>query len=442
MAEVELLGREAVVAGGSVAGMLAARALAPHFARVLVLDRDELPSEPAPRRATPQAHHVHILLKGGENAIEALLPGFSDALEAAGALTVGGGSDTLAISDLGVAPRFESKLRLHSQSRWLLEHVVRTLVVARTPNLALRGGVAVRGLARDAAANRITGVLTDADSAPIPADLVIDATGRREEGLRWLESLGLPAPPVESVGVDFGYASMVLRLDARQARDWRMLAVGNLPRVGARGAVILPIEGGRAMCSLGGRAGDYPPTEREAVLAFAESLPQRVLVETLSRAEFLSPVARMIYPANRFRHYERYEGLPLGLLPLGDALCSFNPTYGHGMSSAALQANALNEVLATRRAGDDLRALTPRYLARAAEVAQLPWRQANYNDFLYPTTEGDRSMFSAEEMQYRTAVQLAALRDDVVREKLTAVNQLLAPFETLPAEDVRRRVAG
>ncbi len=438
----ELLGSRAVVAGGSVAGMLAARALAPHFERVVVLDRDDLPAEPAPRRATPQAQHVHILLKGGENAIEALLPGFCAALEAAGALTVSGGSDTLAISDLGPAPRFESKLTLHSQSRWLLEHVVRALVCTRAPNVEVRSRVAVRGLARDAAANRITGVVTDASETPLAADLVIDATGRREEGLRWLEALGLPAPPVETVAVDFGYASVVLALDPAQERDWRMLAVGNLPRVGARGAVILPIEGERAMCSLGGRAGDYPPTERDAAIAFAASLPHGVLADTLRRAEFLSPIARMIYPANRFRHYERSETLPLGLLPLGDALCSFNPTYGHGMSSAALQAKALHDVLAERAPGDDLRAVSHRYLARAEEVARMPWRQANYNDFLYPTTQGDRAMFSGEEMQYRTAVQIAAMRDEVVREKLTAVNQLLAPFETLLEPEVRRRVSG
>jgi 2-polyprenyl-6-methoxyphenol hydroxylase-like FAD-dependent oxidoreductase len=442
MSGAELLGRRAIVVGGSLAGMLGARVLAPHFSEVLVLERDELPSEPAPRRTTPQAQHVHILLKGGENAIEALLPGFCAELEAQGSLRVTGGGDTLAISDFGPAPRFESKLTLHSQSRWLLEHVVRSLVVARTPNLEVRTGVVVRGLARDAASNRITGVLTDSDPAPLAADLVIDASGRREEGLRWLEALGLPPPPVETVTVDFGYASFVLRIDPTQERDWRFLAVGNLPRVGARGAVILPIEGGRAMCSLGGRAGDYPPTEREALLEFAASLPGGVLAETLRRAELLSPIARMIYPANRFRHYARYEALPLGLLPLGDALCSFNPTYGHGMSSAALQAKALHDALAARAPGEDLRALSQRFLEAAEEVARMPWRQANYNDFLYPTTEGDRAMFSSEEMQYRTAVQLAAMRDEVVREKLTAVSQLLAPFETLLEPDVRRRVSG
>lgn len=437
----ELLGKQAIVVGGSLAGMLAARALAAHFERVLVLDRDTLPSDPAPRRATPQAHHVHMLLKGGENAIEVLLPGFCAELDARGALTVTS-RDTLAAFEFGFAPRFDSPMKLHSQSRWLLEHVVRSLVLARTPNLELRSGVAVRGLARNAAANRIDGVITDAGEAPLAGELVIDATGRREEALRWLGALGLPAPPVESVNVDFGYASMVLELDATQERDWRMLAVGNLPRVGARGAVILPIEGGRAMCSLGGRAGDYPPEEREAVIEFAASLPQQVMAETLRRARFLSPVARMIYPANRFRHYEQYASLPLGLLPLGDALCSFNPTYGQGMSSAALQALALHETLASRTAGEGLRELSQRYLARAAEVARMPWRQANYNDFLYPTTEGDRSMFSVEETQYRTALQFAAMRDEVVREKLDAVNQLLAPFEVLLAPEIRARVTG
>ena len=115
----EALGKQAIIVGGSLAGMLAARVLAPCFERVLVLDRDVLPSALAPRRATPQAHHIHMLLKGGENAIEALLPGFCAELEAQGALTVTN-TDTLAAFELGFAPRFESKLKLHSQSRWPL----------------------------------------------------------------------------------------------------------------------------------------------------------------------------------------------------------------------------------------------------------------------------------------------------------------------------------
>ena len=105
---------------------------------------------------------------------------------------------------------------------------------------------------------------------------MIDATGRREEALRWLEALGLPAPPVESVGVDFGYSSFVLELDATQQRDWRMLAMGNLPRVGARGAVILPIEGGASCARSVVAPATIRPDEREAVLEFAASLPHQI----------------------------------------------------------------------------------------------------------------------------------------------------------------------
>jgi flavin-dependent dehydrogenase len=129
---------------------------------------------------------------------------------------------------------------------------------------------------------------------------------------------------------------------------------------------------------------------------------------------------------------------PRGFVPVGDALCSFNPTYGQGMSSAALQAKALGEALA---GAGDLQARLEAYLREAAEVVRLPWRQANYNDFLYPTTEGDRAMFTQEEMTYRTQVQMAALRDDQVREWSAAVQHLLMPFERLLEPDVRARVA-
>src|SRR5262245_13798834 len=131
-------------------------------------------------------------------------------------------------------------------------------------------------------------------------------------------------PEVEEVVVEFGYASVLVELAADYPHDWKGVVVGNLPRVGARGAVLLPIEGERFICSLGSRAGDFLPEDEAGVLEFAKALPQPALFEALSHAKVLTAVARMIYPANRFRHYERMTALPEGLLPLGDALCSFN----------------------------------------------------------------------------------------------------------------------
>ena len=442
------LGQRAIVVGASIAGTLAARVIAAHVEQVVVVDRDEIGGEPAPRRMTPQSHHVHMLLKGGDNAINRLVPGFHEAIEAAGSLKVRGGLDFVGASEFGVAPRVDSGTELHSQSRWTLEHCIRQQVLATTANVTLRTGVTVRGLQYNAAENRVTGVVLDdgaaakdATSSQITADVVIDASGRGEAAMRWLSALGLALPEVEEVGVDFGYSSAVIDIDPAQERDWTGLAIGNLPRVGARGAVILPIEKGLYMVSLGGRAGDYPPESIEEVLAFAKSLPHPLMYETLSRAKFVTPVSRMIYPANRFRHYERLDSLPTGLLPIGDAVCSFNPTYGHGMSSAALQAEALFETLDTRTPEQDLQALARIYLTRGAAAARLPWRQANYNDFLYPTTTGDRSMFSEEEMNYRMQVAIASTKDAEIRRLANEVSQLLIPFERLLEPDVRQLVA-
>mgnify|MGYP006270766101 CR=1 FL=1 len=442
------LGRRAVVVGGSLAGMLSARAVAPHFEEVVVLERAALDGALAPRRSAPQTFHLHVLLKGGENAMEELVPGFREAIETSGSVRLHPGQDFHSASELGVARKFETEMRVHGQSRWLLEHCLRTRVLETTENLALRTGVTVRGLVHDGEANAVRGLVIEAEGerSELSCDLVVDASGRGEGAVRWFGALGLPVPEIEEVKVDFGYASTVLRLAEDPARDWKGLVVGNLPRVGARGGVIMPIEpdaeGPRHICSLGGRAGDYPPDDREGFVEFTRTLPDPGLHEALSKAEFLAPISRLIYPANRLRHYERMgDALPAGFVPVGDALCSFNPTYGQGMSSSALQARTLAETLAARTAGDELRTLVQRHLDAAAEVVRLPWRQANFNDFLYPTTEGDRTMFSEEEMAYRTQVGIAALKDDFVRDVSSAVQNLLLPWERLLEDDVRTRVA-
>ena len=67
--------RSAVVLGGSLAGLLAARALVGFADRVTVVERDVLPDGPEPRRNLPQARHVHVLWSGGARAVEELAPG-------------------------------------------------------------------------------------------------------------------------------------------------------------------------------------------------------------------------------------------------------------------------------------------------------------------------------------------------------------------------------
>ena len=79
----------AVVAGGSVAGLLATRALADHFERVTLIERDVLPNNFERRKGVPQGRHVHILLMRGQSIMEEFFPGLADELCTAGAVHVG-----------------------------------------------------------------------------------------------------------------------------------------------------------------------------------------------------------------------------------------------------------------------------------------------------------------------------------------------------------------
>src|SRR5580700_6214917 len=78
--------KQAVVIGAGMAGLAAAKAVAPHFERVIVLERDALPDAPTPRSGTPQARHTHGLLPGGRRALECLFPGIEFDLVEAGAV--------------------------------------------------------------------------------------------------------------------------------------------------------------------------------------------------------------------------------------------------------------------------------------------------------------------------------------------------------------------
>ena len=88
-----LVGKQAIVVGAGMGGLTAARALADHFERVVVLERDALPRDAAHRAGTPQARHVHALLGGGQRALGDLFPGVEGDLARAGAVPLRVGLD-------------------------------------------------------------------------------------------------------------------------------------------------------------------------------------------------------------------------------------------------------------------------------------------------------------------------------------------------------------
>ena len=442
--ERQRIGRQAVVIGAGIGGLGAARAAADVFERVIVLDRDRFPIDPAPRDGTPQARHVHALLAGGQDALEALFPGLTEDITAAGAVPQRVGLD-LRVERPGFDPFPRRDLGWQSLclSRPLLEHLVRRRV-STLPGVELRQGWRVTGLLTDAAGTSVAGVRAEADDghdAILPADLVIDASGRGEPTLALLASTGAPPPPTETIGVDIGYATAVFDIPAERADDW--LGVMTLPGPGnARGAVMLPIEGGRWMLTLAGRHDDPPPGEWDALLAYARGLRTRTVADAVEGARKHGGVVRYRFPDSLRRRFERVAAFPRGLLPIGDAICRFNPFYGQGMSVAAQQARALARLLAesTGRA-DPLSDLAVRFFAEAQALIDTPWFGAAIPDFTHPQTRGERPADLDARLRYGGVVAALAAEDPAVHDLMLRVTHLRAPYTALREPALAARVA-
>jgi 2-polyprenyl-6-methoxyphenol hydroxylase-like FAD-dependent oxidoreductase len=190
--------------------------------------------------------------------------------------------------------------------------------------------------------------------------------------------------------------------------------------------LILPIEGNRWMCTVVGMHGDHPPTDLAGYLAFAKSLPVPDIHEALRNAEPLMEPVRYGFQAGLRRHYEKLNRFPSGLLVLGDALCSFNPIYGQGMSAASMYADALETCLQERVAlGWGLTDLWRTFFRVAARGADRPWQLATGEDFRYAETTGARGRALRLLHWYTSKVHAAAGVAPQVTERFYEVMHLL-----------------
>ena len=131
-----------------MAGLCAARVMAERFDQVLILDRDTLPDGAEPRARVPQARQPHLLLVAGARLLEGWFPGIVADLHAAGAVDLDVSADFYWHQGGGVMRRPASTLRGPAMSRPLLEHAVRTKVLALAP-VTIRDETAVTGLVDD-----------------------------------------------------------------------------------------------------------------------------------------------------------------------------------------------------------------------------------------------------------------------------------------------------
>jgi 2-polyprenyl-6-methoxyphenol hydroxylase-like FAD-dependent oxidoreductase len=439
-----LIGREAVVVGAGMAGLPAARALADYFEHVVVLERDTLPPDASPRIGTPQARHTHGLLGGGQRALGDLFPGFEQALAQAGAvpLRVGldvrlerPGFDPFPLRDLGWIG--------YAMSRPLIELTARQHV-GRHPNITIHTHCRARELVPSRDGNAVSGIRfenRDGRSETLATDLVVEASGRGNLTLGFLESIGRPLPEETAIGVDITYATAVFAIPDDVPFDWAGVMTFDSPAGGGLGGIMLPLERNRWIATLVGRHGNKPPADREGFLDFAIQLRTSTIHDAIRRAEPLGEIARFGFQASVYRHFDRLENFPRGLLPFGDAICRFNPVYGQGMSVAAQEASLLHALMQKRLGEPDpLAGLAVAFFTEAATLIETPWALAAVPDLAHPRTEGHRPEDLQQRLEFGDGLNRLAAQDAAVHKLMFEVLHLLKPQSVLREPDLVERV--
>ncbi|MFI1886562.1 FAD-dependent oxidoreductase [Streptomyces jumonjinensis] len=425
-------GRRAVVIGGGLAGMLAAAALRGLVDDICVVERDELPGGPAPRRGLPQAGHVHLMWSGGVRAVETLLPGITARWLAAGARRIPVPTGMVGLSAQGWFRRWRHETHfLIACSRDLLDAVVRDQVLADRGVRVLQR-TRVEGLVGTAAA--VTGVrVRDGDGVErvLAADFVVDASGRGSRTPRFLQELGVGTVTGHTVDIGLVYASRLFRAP-EGAGEFPVVNVQADPRSGrpGQGATILPIEHGRWLVTASGTRGGEPSGRAEEFEGFTRRLRHPLVGELISRLEPLGGVTVIRSTSNRRQYFERVADWPERFVVIGDAAGTFNPAYGHGMSVAAQSAAALREhvsadgVLAPR-----LARRVQRSVARRVSVA---WDLAIGQDVFYPGVRGGAPSPKDRVLaRYVDRLLKTSTGSFLVTKEFTEVTSLQMPLNTL-----------
>ena len=406
---------KAIVIGGSMAGMMTARVLSERFDKVVIIERDNIPDEPVARNGVPQGRHLHALLAKGQEIMEDLFPGLSDDLSATGAPILKWGWNGLFVSAGGHSQKFDSGIRSHLTSRVSLEYLVRQRLM-QIENIEYMMRTQVNHLIEDS--GRITGIEVmhrgTKDEETLHADLVVDASGRGSKTPEWLQESGYEAPEETHVNAFVGYATRWFDVPETYQPELCSIAIG--PDLGAgntRAGAMFFVEGNQAVVTLQGTNKDYPPTDDEGYLAFAKSLQAPYLYDFIKEAKPISPISGYQRTKNRIRHYEKLRRRPENFIVMGDAYCCFNPVYGQGMTTAALEADTLRELL-KRYSVNHLDGFAANFQKAISKVIQSPWMMATSEDLRYPDTEGEATLMIRIMQHYSGWLTETAAHDRVL----------------------------
>jgi hypothetical protein len=171
-----------------------------------------------------------------------------------------------------------------------------------------------------------------------------------------------------------------------------------------------------------GMVGHEPPRDFAGMLSFAAEFGPEHILAAVRAGEPIGPVVAHRLPSSQWRRYDKMRRFPDGLLVTGDAMCSFNPVYGQGMSVAAMEAIALRETLS--RGETDL---PRRFFRAAAKSIGVAWSLGSGPDLAFPEVEGRRTPAMRLTTRFADWMLTACETDAIVHAQFTKVTGLIDP---------------
>ncbi|WP_052468198.1 NAD(P)/FAD-dependent oxidoreductase [Bacillus safensis] len=336
----------AIVIGGGITGMLAAKVLSTFYHQVLIIEKDELPDSPENRLGTPQAFHPHRMLPLGKQIVERLFPGYTKELLEMGGYNSWHQTSRFMTKDgeLVLTDTEETAVTRRAMLEWVL--MQRMLREERVQFLEKHEAIA---LLFEEETTKVSGLqVKDRRIKPgiinkMSADLVIDTSGRMSKLPKWLKSAGRTLPQTDELIVSLGYSTRYYQIPPEAPNLEPMVIVGQPNKQIPTGlfervdhdlvAVLLSAAGGS----------HYPTTDADQFDVETARLTNPSIAEAITHLIPYTEPKGFRVPACVRNHYEQMEDWPSGLLVMGDALCTLDPIHGQGMTKAALEAQTLDQ---------------------------------------------------------------------------------------------------
>ena len=420
---------KAIVIGGSMAGKFAAKALSTSFKEVIIIEAGERWDGKSSRKRVPQSNHPHVLLKGGENAIEELFPNITNELIEAGSI-VNNFTRDLKWHQFGLWKQpFIGEVHMIQQSRPLLEwHIQKR--IHQISNITIKYETLVKGLLVDAKLNKVCGVkvkyLETNTQEEVHADLVVDASGFGSKSIEWIREYEIEVQE-EKVRIDLFYATKMFQLKENEELDCcNMLMSPSFPE-NPYGVLIQTIEDNRYFVTFSGYANEKAPQTDDEFYDFAENLSISNVTDFLNKAEGITDIKTYQIPYQVRRRFDLVNNVPEGLLVVGDAQCRFDPVFGQGVSVAAMEAHQLQLLLQSRKQLD--KTFTQQFYKKTADIIEIPWDMTTTEISRHPQLKRELTTKQKFQLWYTKQIyRLSASDSDVYIRLVRVMNLIRSPF--------------